>query len=272
MKIDYALMDPTGNMTVLVETPVPMASQPFCASRLMELEPTAEQVGFLSPGTAGDCDTALRMAGGEFCGNAAMSAAALFCLRRKTAGGTVYVRVSGAEDPVRVTLHRAEGGGFSCEVKMPRPKRVTEYAGCPLVELPGISHMIVTEAMTRDAAEREVKRRCAELDADALGLMLLDEAEDRLTPLVYVPGADTLYWENSCASGTAAVGAYLAGREGRTITRTLAEPAGALGVTAEPAGAPLLRGRVLLRREAFAELTFSTDVEFSTGASSTTTT
>ena len=257
MKINYVLMDPTGNMTVLVETPIPAASQPFCASRLMECEPTAEQVGFVLPAADGDCDTTLRMAGGEFCGNAAMSAAALFCLRRgRTAGGTVRVRVSGADEPVTVTLSPDGVGGFACEVQMPRPVRITAFAGRPLVELPGISHMIVTEPMTREAAEREVKCRCAELGADALGLMLLDEAAQRLTPLVYVPGADTLYWENSCASGTAAVGAYLAVREGRAVSRTLAEPAGTLGVTAAPEGAPLLRGRVLLRRERTVETVF----------------
>ena len=260
MKINYVLMDPTGNMTVLVETPVPAASQPFCASRLMEREPTAEQVGFVTPAADEDSDTVLRMAGGEFCGNAAMSAAALFCLRRgRTDGGTVRVRVSGADEPVTVTLCPDGEGGFACEVQMPRPVRITEFAGRPLVELPGISHMIVTEPMTRDAAEQEVKRCCASLGADALGLMLLDDAAQRLTPLVYVPGADTLYWENSCASGTAAVGAYLAAREGRAVSRTLAEPAGALGVTAAPEGAPLLRGRVLLRRESTAETVFPQD-------------
>ena len=256
MKIEYALMDPTGNMTVLVETPVPMASQPFCASRLMELEPTAEQVGFVTPGADGDCDVALRMAGGEFCGNAAMSAAALFCLRRgMTDGGTVRVRVSGAEDPVRVKLRPAEGG-FAGEVQMPLPKRVAAFAGFPLVELPGISHLIVTETVSRPEAEQAVKRYCAALGADALGLMLLDEAVGKLTPLVYVPGADTLYWENSCASGTAAVGVYLAHRAGGAVTCALSEPAGTMEISAAPGEAPLLRGRVLLRRKALAELTF----------------
>ena len=64
MNISYYVLDPTSNITILAETPVPVELQPSVASRLMLAEPEAEQTGFLSnePG----CDIALRMAGGEF--------------------------------------------------------------------------------------------------------------------------------------------------------------------------------------------------------------
>ena len=189
------------------------------------------------------------MAGGEFCGNAAMSAAVLYAMRRGTPGAaSVRVLVSGAEMPVPVKLRALGDGGFSCEAVLPGPRRVGEYAGLPLVELPGISHLIVTAPMEKRAAETAARKYCAGLCAEALGLMLLDEAAGTLTPLVYVPGVDTLFWENSCASGTAAVGAYLARREGRCITRTLAEPAGSLTVSALPDGAVSLQGTVRLTR------------------------
>ena len=97
-EISYAVMDPTGNITILVKTPVPAAAQPDCAARLLAAEPAGEQVGFLSPGGDG-ADLSLRMAGGEFCGNAAMSAAAYFCARRGDRERTVRVRVSGASAP-----------------------------------------------------------------------------------------------------------------------------------------------------------------------------
>ena len=76
--LSYALLDPTGNMTLLAETPVPEAAQPLTAKRLMALEPATEQVGFVSKTEDG---IGLRMAGGEFCGNASMSAAVLYLLR-----------------------------------------------------------------------------------------------------------------------------------------------------------------------------------------------
>ena len=43
-QISYYLMDPTKNMTILVETPVPEASFPFVAQKLMELVPEAERL------------------------------------------------------------------------------------------------------------------------------------------------------------------------------------------------------------------------------------
>ena len=247
MKLHYYLLDPTKNMTILVETPVPAESQPFVASALLRAEPAAEQVGFVSPG-AEDCDTALRMAGGEFCGNATMSAAALFCMKNGISGKTVRVRASGAEAPVTVEV-RAAGNGYACTVDMPRPKRITQSFGCPLVEFDGISHMIVTEPMERAAAEAAVKARCTALGADGLGLMLLDEAAETLTPLVYIPCGDTLYWEHSCASGSAAVGAYLAARRSGEIDLALREPGGILRVKAAPDGPIFLGGTVILTKE-----------------------
>ncbi len=50
---DYriALMDPTGNITLLVESPVPADEQPVVAARLAALFPGTEQTGFLYPGS-----------------------------------------------------------------------------------------------------------------------------------------------------------------------------------------------------------------------------
>ena len=42
MELNYYLLDPTKNMTVLVETPIPAESQPFVASALLRAEPSAE--------------------------------------------------------------------------------------------------------------------------------------------------------------------------------------------------------------------------------------
>lgn len=251
MKLDYVLMNPTENRTILVETPVPAASQPLYAARLLELEPTAEQVGFLSSGDE-DCDIALRMAGGEFCGNAAMSAAAYRCAALGLCGGTLRVRVSGAARPVTVTLAGRRPAGFTAEVEMPRPTAVEtvslaldgQMLALPLVRFEGIFHIVLTRPVERTAAERAVRRWCAELGAEGLGLMLLDEAAGTLTPLVYIPGGDTLYWEHACASGTTAVGAYLARRGGGTVCRRFAEPGGSLGIFAAADGRLLLQGIV----------------------------
>ena len=102
MKVEYTVLDPTGNITILVTTPVEIPHQPYVASKLMELMPKAEQVGFLSE-TAG-CDIALRMAGGEFCGNASMSAAAYYVNREGLKKHTATLNVSGADGPVKAEI------------------------------------------------------------------------------------------------------------------------------------------------------------------------
>lgn len=79
MEIQYLLADPTKNITVLVTTPVSRALQPELASLLLDLEPEAEQVGFVE--TAADGQMRLQMMGGEFCGNATMSFGAWLCRR-----------------------------------------------------------------------------------------------------------------------------------------------------------------------------------------------
>ncbi len=251
MELDYVLMDPTGNITALVRSPAPEARQPELALALMAAEPTAEQVGFLSPGSA-DADIALRMAGGEFCGNAAMCAAALWCMDRGVPAQTVRVRVSGADRPVTVQAAAQAEDCWSCAETLPRPappETVTlaldgQTYRLPLLRLPGIGHLILPGDTDRAFAERAARSWCAALGAEALGLMLLDEAAGRMTPLVYVPGADTLYWERSCASGTAAAGAYLAWKCGASVEAALDQPGGFLRVFAAPVGEIKLHGTV----------------------------
>ena len=254
MKLNYALMDPTGNMTVLVESPVEIEDQPRCAAALLAAEPTAEQVGFISPGVGG-ADTALRMAGGEFCGNAAMSAAALHCLRRGIRGpATLRLRVSGAPECVTVAVAPGAQGDFACTADMPRcaaPEEVSlaldgRIYRLPLLRFDGIAHLMLPGDFDRAAAEAAAPQWCALLGAEALGLMLLDAPAGRMTPLVYVRGGDTLYWERSCASGSAAAGAYLAWRSGEKTEVSLAQPGGILRVSALPEGEITLRGNVRL--------------------------
>ena len=66
--------------------------------------------------------------------------------------------------------------------------------------------------------------------------MFLERNEENsfLTPLVYVPACETVFWERSCASGTAAVGMYLAEKTGAPLDITLSEPGGSLRVSADP--------------------------------------
>ena len=250
--VTYTLFDPTGNMTLLAETPVPEASQPLLAKKLMALEPWTEQVGFVSP--AGD-GIRLRMAGGEFCGNASMSAAVLYAAGRDMDRGTVTVRVSGPPEPVQVEAEKLSDRTWRGTVAMPKPlsvgrERFPEGKDLPVVHFPGIAHVILEEEIGQREAERLAPLWCGCLNADARGLMFLDREKGTLKPLVYVPEAETLFWESSCASGTTAAGAYLAKEAGEKVCFSLAQPGGTLTVTAEPDGRLQLAGtvRIVYRR------------------------
>ena len=254
--VSYALMDPTGNMTILAETPVDPALQAAAAARLTALEPETEQVGFISR-ESGDT-VSLRMAGGEFCGNAAMSAAALCAEREGLTHGRIRVCFAGMKEPAEVDI-TALPDGWRGTVTMPRPLSVAEesFPGggtWPVVRFDGISHVILESDQNPVELETLAPLWCRHLGAEAVGLMLLDPAEKRLTPLVYVPAAGTLCWENSCASGTSAAGAYLARKAGRPVTLSLRQPGGSLEVSASPDGALYLTGTVRLRKRGKADI------------------
>ena len=269
--LKYYIFDPTGNITALVESGVAAADQPAVASRIMERHPDVEQVGFITyaDDAAADVPVSLRMAGGEFCGNATMCTAALYMIRKNMPGSAVIrVRVSGAAEPLEVQLRRKDAAGFDAAVTMPPAVGIDELRlsdgmlpgsdslSLPIVRMEGIAHVIIEPdsgffGLKDDPALAETLLRgwCGVLGAECLGMMFLGEgaALRRLTPLVYVPGADTMFWENSCASGSAAAGIYLAAQAGTPVDVTFDEPAGRLRVESDPlAKKTVLHGSVIL--------------------------
>ncbi len=255
MTLEYDLLDPTGNITILVTTPVPVSAQPAVAAALTALEPETEQVGFLGDGCG--FDIALRMAGGEFCGNASMSAAVICARMAGRTRSTVSIRVSGTSAPVSAEVESLPDGCWRGTVSMPRPVStghvlLSDGASFPLVRFDGICHLIIEEPLSRAKAAALAPEYCRELGADAIGLMLLDRANASLTPLVFVPAAGTLCWENSCASGTSAVGAYLAAETGKQFSVALRQPGGTLTVEVSPDGSLRLTGTVRLLRHSTA--------------------
>ena len=269
--VQYSIFDPTGNITALVESPADEAVQMEVAAEIMRRHPEVEQVGFVrfysdDESEPGAPEVSLIMAGGEFCGIAALSAAALYIIRHvpKVEAGreyTVLVQVSGASDPVRAKLSCEDGKSFRAEVEMPAPIGIEEkHFVCeadwlyledtvPIVHMEGIDHIIADEYSVfyqlrghHEEAEMIIKDICKDLGSKCLGMMFVFE-EQEVLPLVYVPGADTIFWENSCASGTAAIGAYLAFKKGKAVDVTLSEPGGRLSVASDPdIGVTRLRG------------------------------
>ncbi len=262
--LHYCLFDPTGNITALVESAIDVPDQPAVAAGIMCRHPEVEQVGFLSL-PAFPALPFLRMAGGEFCGNASMCAAALTALRRGMNPGTgssLLLRVSGALRPVAVCLQEEGEGCWSASVTMPPARSVEEQAFrfgdlqgmLPLVRMEGISHLLVepdspfSRLLNLHKTFLKIQQNYFNRKGNQVqgNLKLFRAAAERslsLTPLVYIPVSDTLFWENSCASGSAAAGMVLAARAGGPVSLSLDEPGGTLRVESDPAGETLLQGR-----------------------------
>jgi hypothetical protein len=157
-----------------------------------------------------------------------------------------------------------------------RSERLSICGKIPVVHMQGIDHIIIGQDNEfyslrdlSDTAEQLIRQLCAKWGSECLGMMFCHDSEDgrgsenenscdtvssesfckqySLIPLVYVPGADTIFWENSCASGTAAAGMYYAAEAGAPIDVSFEEPAGSLRVQSDPvSNRTVLTGRAIL--------------------------
>lgn len=245
MEYSFYKIDPTGNITAIVETPTERSEQSRIAGLIMAADTTVEQVGFLEKPQS-TAAVRLQMMGGEFCGNASISAAALMARKSGIDSGNITLEVSGADEPLCVKVQKLDEDKYLGTVAMPLPVGIeTAHFGSlslPVVRFPGISHVICDSSLSVSDAEANIRSWCEELSADALGLMFLDGY--RLRPYVYVHSTDTAVWESSCASGSTACAAYLAAKAGASQTVALQNPCGVLSVKAELNGGAL--GSLLL--------------------------
>lgn len=233
MKCNYYVLNPTNNVTVLVESQFPVEVQPFIAKKLLEKEKRAEQVGFILESESQKEYIKIRMSGGEFCGNACM-AAACFVKNQNSTSENISISISGCNDAVNVSV--AENDLYT--VDMPKPIRIEEISLeinkskiiCPIVHFEGISHIIINNKTEKKIAEKIAKETAYRLNCEALGLLFVNNDFSDMLPLVYVKQADTMYWENSCASGTTALGYLLMKNNYANFPLSVSEPGGTLTV------------------------------------------
>ncbi len=260
MNISYTKIDPSGNITLIVDSFVPRKEQSRVASELMARDAEAEQVGFLEAPSDPCCAVRLQMMGGEFCGNATLSAAAVITRQLGMDSADMLIEVSGAPEPVKVTGAVSAADVFEGEVAMPLPESISECSfldgfDChtlPLVRFPGICHAIVPDGtLSRERAEALIGTWCRQINAAALGLMFLDRKNSTLRPLVYVESTGSAVWEGSCASGTSAVASYLAEIDGERACVRLTQPRGTLSAAASCEGSQIrslsLSGSAVIR-------------------------
>lgn len=225
-QLHFVKADPSGNTTIIVLDPVPYEHHSRLAQALMDKNVlSAEQVAFLDQTPPRWCDMAIRMMGGEFCGNAVRAAAAWQVFDRERwqptlppgAETTFEISCSGIGHNVRCTVCRKARTVFDVRAEMPLPLSyapvAAEFGRVWQVAFPGITHYCVL-ADTMPGAEEKQSRVAHWLRAhpvpngEAAGVLFWDGTW--LDPFVYVKDTDTLVNESSCGSGTAALAAALA--------------------------------------------------------------
>lgn len=243
-RLDYIIADPEGNTTILVLSPVDRADYQSVAKELLDLNPEAEQVGYILAPNPEDPDPhpAMEMCGLEFCGNATRAFALYESLLRDPPLKELDLHVSGCDHPLHgwVEPEIPEDGsrpsGGRVRVEMPLPEEI-ENADIPvssdihgivtqltggslqgqLVHMDGISHLVIHhvsnagfECAGKAAMEdlfryiRDYIYSVSDRSLPAFGVMFVDEESDIMNPVVYVRDVDTIYFEGSCASGSAA--------------------------------------------------------------------
>jgi len=239
--IEFVKLNPASNTTLLVTSRHSKSHYRSIARQLMGTEHVhAEQVGFVLPPRTHRAQTRLHMAGDEFCANACMSLAAWHAAGSGSAEIGMGIESSGAHDPLQCTVSR-HGSAYRCQLQLPVPQQIEPYplpavADSALVRYADAVHLII-ECQTSDPEERNRARRLVrELAhsqcASVIGVMLYDPSRNEMAPLISVPALDTLIWESSCGSGTAALGAYLAAKTGSDIAAKIHQPGGTMHVNA----------------------------------------
>ncbi len=194
--IQFHIVWPGGNETAIVKTPVERGSQAAVANMILGQYSSVEQVGYLELPREGTADVHLQMMGGEFCGNAARSAAFLFC--NQTGKQNVALTVSGFAGVVEASA-TAETAGISLSGKFIR--RVQKCAEGVLVDLDGIRHIVVRKNFNPVQLIEQYKE-----SFPAVGVITLQETQKgpSIDPLVWVRETNTSVHESGCGSGSIA--------------------------------------------------------------------
>lgn len=248
MKLQFIKVSPAQNMTIYVMDQVSRGRHIEVANKLLDYGNLyAEQVAFIEK--SGEY-IRLQMMGGEFCGNATRSLAAIIVdrgldnIRKEGDDYLVKLETSGLESIVECKVRKTDKKNiYMSQVHMPLAlsKNTVKFSlgerevEIERIDFPGITHFIVDDKKIddREGLYEIVKSYMDKEDYDAFGIMYYDYTDNFLIPLVYVKATDSLYWEKSCGSGTTALGAALAHKNKKNIDISIPQPGGQLRIKAE---------------------------------------
>lgn len=248
MEVQFIKTNPTQNMTILVESRHTRDMYRQVASRIMAYDNVfAEQVGFIESPQNEGAWTRLQMMAGEFCGNAALSLAAVMAWRKNLRPGNqleVPLEVSGSNE-LLVCRVEAQQTGYLCRANIPLPLSIHKRNLCSegsmipttIVRFQGIVHAVMDvptiNSSTKEMAQLLVKSPELLQGESASGIMLYQRQNKELFPLVYMPDEGTMIWERGCGSGAASIAACLAQEAQQDIHVRMKQPGGTVEVWAQ---------------------------------------
>ncbi|MEJ7542256.1 histidine racemase CntK [Staphylococcus intermedius] len=241
--VHFSKFNPSGNMTVLVDSQHDPADYARIAQQLMQTSHVGcEQVGFIVD-DEGDIPHQLVMSGQEFCGNGTLSFIRYLKDRKLLSGSSFHLQVSGLDEPVACAVDEARN---QYETTLPKPHHIEEkhytiddvlFEGLE-IQYDTYQHFVCPITVWSDklatSVEAFVRAQPWPEHLTAVGMMLYDTLHQRLYPLIYVPQVDSMIWEQSCGSGTGSVGIYEVYRHQLDhVEKEIAQPGGALSVIAD---------------------------------------
>ncbi|QQS61136.1 MAG: hypothetical protein IPN70_04600 [Candidatus Moraniibacteriota bacterium] len=208
----YIVKAAGGNPTIIevIENPLTRSSYEQHGRRLMGIGASygVEQSGSLVIPKNGAL-AHFEMSGGEFCGNAARSAALI--LFRLGYGTFLQFTMSGIKNPVLAEVKENDGVSIvSCTFSdLPLQLNIGED-GEKIVDLGGIVHIILFKPFPDEYEQihKHLRDRFYLNERDAVGVLWVEKIQEegkiQIEPVVWVRSIETFFHETSCGSGSIA--------------------------------------------------------------------
>lgn len=217
MCVEYKILNPSGNITALVTKDYPREKYQEISSKIMQSNSQIEQVGFLKKYS--DLIYRLEMAGLEFCGNASRAFACFLVKEKYVSKNNFLISVTGYDDLIECHVEKIDDNYYST-IDLKLNKSINNFVkkmslnnqDIYIINLPGISHLLLDQTkflFNKDNCLNEAKNIIKELNLlnlPAVGVVWYDK--NKINPVVYVRDINSLFYENSCGSGSIAYGIY----------------------------------------------------------------
>lgn len=226
-EFSYYLYSPCGNDTALVEGDnIDEQTKKILNDKIMSTHSNIEQVGFISLDKF-----KIDMAGGEFCGNAARSAAYHYLKGNK---GEIRINVS---NKMVMNAGVDENKRAWSEIPLYSGKNFINAIDNGIYEIimNGIKYIILEKDVSKQYLldKKNIKANAMNIlkeykirDSEAIGVVFIEDVKEKIKihPVVWVKSINTLFYETACGSGTTAVAILQAVKNNKSQNLDIIQP------------------------------------------------